>query len=103
MLYYLRKALPHPQVISTDRHILQGWVDLKDICWDVETKTLSGTAHVIGGEPLKIFVANNGAKLSSATKPGGGFKLGVHPADDLSTLTLYSDSNADVKWSLKYE
>jgi hypothetical protein len=99
----VRKALPHPQVISTDRHILQGWVDLADVRWDAETKTLSGTAHVIGGDPFKIVIANNGAKPLTAEATGGSAKLGAHPAKGLSTLTLSAAANADVKWSLKYE
>jgi hypothetical protein len=31
------KAQTHPQVINTNRHVLQGWVDLADVRWDAET------------------------------------------------------------------
>ena len=99
----LRKVLPHPQVISTDRHLLQGWVDLADVRWDAETKTLSGIAHVIGGDPFKIIIANNGAKPLKAEATGGSCELGAHPSDGLGSLTLSAAANADVKWSLKYE
>jgi len=99
----LRKVESHPQVISTDRHLLQGWVDLADVRWDAETKTLSGTARVIGGEPFKIAIANNGTKPLKAEAIGGSCEFGAHPSDNLSTLTLSAAANADVKWSLKYE
>ncbi|MCF7957230.1 MAG: sialate O-acetylesterase, partial [Phycisphaerae bacterium] len=59
----LRKAQPYPQVISTNRHVLQGWVELEDVRWDAEKRTLRGTAYVIGGEPFKVIVADNGAKV----------------------------------------
>jgi hypothetical protein len=102
----VRKVQPHPQVISTDRHILQGWVDLADVRWNAETKTLSGTAHVIGGELFKIVIADNGAKpLRTEVKRGfgGSIELALDPSRGLSMVELYNGSNTDVKWSLKYE
>jgi hypothetical protein len=99
----LRKAQPHPQVISTDRHVLQGWVDLADVRWDAATKTLSGTAHVIGGEPFKIVVADNGAKAMKAEAEGGRSELKPHPTAGLSCLTLSAEADADVRWVLKYQ
>lgn len=34
----VRKVQSHPQVISTNRHILQGWVEMKDVRWDAENR-----------------------------------------------------------------
>ena len=99
----LRKALPHPQVISTNRHVLQGWVDLTDVRWDTETRTLSGTASVIGGEPFKIVVANNGTQAIKSDARGGRSELKPHPVTGLSCLTLVATTNTDMKWTLKYE
>ncbi len=99
----LRTALPYPQVISTDRHILQGWVDLANVRWDAETKTLSGTAHVIGGEPFRIVIANNGAKPLKPEAGGGSIELKERPSEGLVVLTLAASANTDVRWTLKYE
>ena len=94
----LRKAMPHPQVVSTDRHILQGWVDLTDVQWDAAARTLSGSARVIGGDPFRIAIAHNGAKPTSASGA-----LEAHSAEELSTLVLTAAETRDVKWSVKYE
>ena len=100
----LRKALPHPQVISTDRHILQGWVELRDVEWNAESRVLSGVAKVIGDEPFKIVIADNGHKAGNATATGAESDLNAHPAAaGLSALTLSSVDNAEVKWELKYK
>jgi len=99
----VRKAKPHPQVISTNRHILQGWVELKDVSWDCKTKTLSGTASVIGGEPFKIVVADNGAKALKAEAKGCKSKLTAHQVEGLSCLTISADDNTEIKWTLKYK
>jgi hypothetical protein len=40
----LRERLGHPQVISTDRHVLQGFVEIEDAQWDDATRTLSGVS-----------------------------------------------------------
>jgi hypothetical protein len=94
----LRKAMPHPQVVSTDRHLLQGWVDLTDVQWDAASKTLGGSARVIGGEPFRIAIAHNGAKPTGATGA-----LEDHSAEGLSTLVLTAPESSEMKWSVKYE
>jgi len=99
----LRKAQPYPQVLSTNRHVLQGWVELADVRWDTETRTLSGTAHVIGGEPMNIVVANNGAKAFKSDAKGGGSELRPHPVAGLSCLTLSAAANTDIDWTVAYE
>jgi len=99
----LRKAQSFPQVLSTNRHLLQGWVELDDVHWDEEAKILSGTAHVIGGEPFKIVVADNGTEAINADASGGKSELKPHTVAGLSCLTLSAENNTDIKWMLKYE
>jgi hypothetical protein len=99
----LRKVVPNPQVVSTNRHLLQGWVDLTDVTWNAATQTLSGTARVIGGEPFHIAIAHNGAKPATASATGGGSELKAHPANGLGTLVLTAKETTDVKWSVKYQ
>jgi len=99
----VRKAQDHPQVISTNRHVLQGWMDLKDVLWNEESNTLAGTASVIGGEPFKIVVARNGAKALKVEADGAEAQLSAHSVDGLSLLTLTTAENAKVKWQLIHE
>jgi hypothetical protein len=91
-------------VISTNRHLLQGWVELSGIKWDANTKTLSGIAKVIGGEPFKIVVANNGAKAVKASASGAQAALAPHQsAADLSVITLMRADNGDTAWEIAYQ
>ncbi len=99
----LRKAQAYPQVLSTNRHLLQGWVELENVHWDPEARTLSGTAHVIEGDPFKIVVADNGAKVIKSDVQGGESELKPHPVAGLSCLTLSATTNTDVNWILIYE
>jgi hypothetical protein len=94
--------MPYPQVISTDRHILQGWVDLADVRWDPEARTLQGTAKVIGGEPFKLVVANNGNEALKADAGEAEAALAPHPSAGLSRLTLFCATSMDVDWVFRH-
>jgi hypothetical protein len=99
----LRKVQSNPQVLSTDRHLLQGWVDLSNVAWDSQSKTLKGTAHVIGGEPFKVVVADNDAHFDKADAKGATFTVTPHLVDGLRYLTLTSATTAEVEWQLQYK
>jgi len=97
----VRKVQPNPQVLSTNRHVLQGWVDLAEVKWDPATKQLSGVAKAVDGEPFRITVANNGFKPVAANAGGGVAKLEKKAAADLSVIELSASDSCP--WSIKYE
>jgi hypothetical protein len=45
LLLALHEKRDVPQVLSTDRHVLQGARELEDVIWNAETQTLSGVSH----------------------------------------------------------
>ena len=99
----VRKAQAHPQVISTSRHLLQGWVDLADVKWDAASKTLRGVAKAIGGEPFKIVLAGNGKVPGKPEANGAQARLEPHPAGaDYSVLVLERPENGEVAWGVRY-
>lgn len=98
----LRKVLPHPQVVSTNRHLLQGWVDLEDVEWDPEAGTLAGTARVVGGEAFEIVLADNGHGVLEAEVDGDSCEIKAHPAKGLSVLALHSPDSRDLAWNVRY-
>lgn len=101
LTYSLHRKKDHPQFLSTNRHIMQGLLDLAEVKWDANTMTYSGVAKVVGGEPFVITLANN-KHLSAGVKASTG-KVDITKAEnDLSRLTLTSDKNADVKWSVTW-
>jgi hypothetical protein len=99
----LRKVQPNPQVLSTNRHVLQGWVDLADIRWDSASRTLRGTARVIGGEAFRIVLANNGLRPGHCAGQAAAANLIKHPAgDDYAVLVLDKTETGDVAWQVQY-
>jgi hypothetical protein len=99
----VRRVQSNPQVLSTNRHVLQGWVELAGVKWDAAARTLSGKARVIGGEPSRIAVAGNGAKAQGAAAEGASARLEQHSAgEDYFTLVLDRPENGETPWTIRF-
>ena len=100
----IRKVQSTPQVLSTNRHVLQGWVDLADVKWDAAGKKLSGVAKVIGGETFRIAIASNGSKPLRASAGEALARLEPTPADgEVTTLVLDRKDHGATRWSVEFE
>jgi hypothetical protein len=95
----------HPQFISTNRHIFQGYVDMHRLpAWDPKTKTLSGASKVIAEEPYKVIISANGRILGRCAAVGA--TCTVRPFDEqesLYELSLESAENKTVSWQIEFE
>lgn len=58
VLLSLHEKLNIPQIISSDRHILQGAIELSEIRWDPESKTLHGisTGPLNSAHNVSVFI-----------------------------------------------
>ncbi len=100
LTYSLHRKADHPQFLSTNRHIMQGFQDLSDVEWKVETSTYSGTAKVITGEAFVITVAPNGFTPKEVTVSSGTAK--IYKQGDLIRVTLSNDKTNETKWSITW-
>jgi hypothetical protein len=100
LTYSLHRKANHPQFLSTNRHIMQGYQDLGEVEWKAETSTYSGTAKVVTGEPFIITLAPNGfvakdVKVSSGTAQ-------ISKQGDLVRITLNNSKSSVIKWSIAW-
>ena len=100
--YSVHRKKDHPQFLSTNRHIMQGLVDLSEVTWSASDKTYSGLAEVVAGEPFVITLANNGFVGGEVEVNAGKASLALVPGG-LSRLTIDHDETASVRWSVKWE
>lgn len=92
----------HPQWISTDRHLMQGYVDLVEKPhWDGETRTLSGTSRLVGGEPYRMTLVLNGFTPDKAVVEGATARV-VSRGDGLADVVLDCRENRDVSWHVRF-
>jgi len=90
--------------VSTNRHVLQGWVELANVKWDSAGKKLSGIAKIIGGEPFRIILANNGRKNVRVISAGSRVRMESHPAGkDFAIVVLERKDSKEAYWEVKYK
>lgn len=108
-MFRLTRAEARPQVISTTRHILQGWMDIADERWDAAKRTLSGTAkHIAPGTEESVVIA---ADLPDGTlfpldkasvsedDSAAGVKLTVTETNGTVRLTFSTPTAREIKWN----
>ena len=93
----------HPQFLSTNRHIMQGYVDLPRCEWDGNKRELRGTSKVVGGETYKVIIALNGWKPKAASEAGAKCKIRViDEKAGLAELSLDRPRNGDTDWVVNF-
>lgn len=100
----VREVLSRPQVISTDRHLMQGLLELDQITWDAGARVLSGTVRLPAGDPVTITVATNGfaAVQCSADDPVGATLEVPGTGEGLVKIRLTADDGRVAKWQVGF-
>jgi hypothetical protein len=95
----------HPQFISTNRHIMQGLVDMTVLpVWDENKKVLTGKSKVIGGEEYKVVIALNDCKPGKCHAQNAKSKIELADNEhDLAVLTIFAEKNSEVEWNVTFQ
>ena len=97
----LRPVRPHPQVLSTSRHVTQGIVDLESEQWDPDTHTLSGLSHVVQDDPYELRLdVPHGFKADSIQVSAGVASLHAHNGSTLARIQ--QTPTGPVQWSIRF-
>ena len=87
----IRQVADRPQLLSSDRHIMQGTIETRDIHWDPETLKLTGQVNLVQDEKMSLTFANNGYRLTGASVEGGVAALSADNRDQLCGVTMAAD------------
>ena len=86
-----------PLLISSSRHLTQGGYELETLEIDRDNCRLSGRTKCIGKEPCVLtFYIPSGVEVTGCT--GGNWQC----QDKIGTLTILTESNSSVNWSINY-
>ena len=99
LVYSLRRKLDHPQILSTNRHIMQGLLDPTE--WNAASMASTGTAEVVAGEPFVITIAANGHLPTAATASAGSASF--RRDGELVKLSLETDRGTEIRWTLAWK
>jgi hypothetical protein len=104
-------ASDRPVLVSTDRHVTQGWVDLLelDAAGTADRPTLSGRSRVVGDDDYVLTIGlppgGPGLRLASVDVRGEGGEAVARGASHLgsATVTVESDVTQVVSWTMSFE
>jgi hypothetical protein len=95
----VREKERYPQVLSTDRHVMQGFVELSDVKW--QNNTLSGMAEMVENEPMKIIIAANGYTFHKVTASSGA-STNSRLENGLMEITLTAPQRGKLAWQVEF-
>ena len=101
----LVKAEQRPQLISTDRHITQGWIDLLELDYDAQSMTYSGKSALIGGEPLTLTFAfpPSGTTFTIKSVTADGAKAAFENNRGWAQVRLHAAETGQYRWRVRFE
>lgn len=105
----LRSLTDYPLVVSTSRHITQGIIDLIAESWNRNSGILTGTSHLVAGDPyeLRIFVPVQGtswkARKVELLNAPESVKSSFSQEGPMIRMTINSPNCAEVQWAVHFE
>ena len=101
----LLAAKPEPQLISTSRHISQGWVDLVACGYDAKEMVFSGTSRVVRDDPyeLRFVFPRKGSGFRIKSADARAEEVTVRNHGRWATVTIRHSINAEVPWEVRFE
>lgn len=102
----VRKVKPYPQILSSNRHIMQGMLELSQTQWVGSAKMLSGLATCVSDDPFRIVVATNGKMFRQCVVQQNNASLNVsiqRQKDDLIALEWTAPVSGEVFWAVFFE
>lgn len=93
------------QLISTNRHITQGWVDLQKVMFDDAAGIYSGTSRVIENDPYQLrFVFPKGKNYSiKSVSATGGAAVSLTNHQGWAVIQINSKKTQNVSWKATFE
>ncbi|MCF8222712.1 MAG: alpha-galactosidase [Bacteroidales bacterium] len=95
------------ELVSTSRHITQGWVELEEASYDGQKKEYLGISNVIGGDPYQLHFACPAGEYFDITdvrvSGANGLETEITNHQGWSTLTIRSPKTTKLEWTVDFE
>jgi hypothetical protein len=104
----LGRALGHPQVLSTSRHVTQGMIDVVEESWNAGARALSGVSRLVGGDAYELRLAwglraTSASGVSvSADDMAAGVKASFSQRGGLVRVRIDSPATREVRWRVTF-
>ena len=101
----IHEVEPHPQFISANRHLMQGYLDMARVpVWDTKKRVLSGASKVVDGETYEVVLALNGYRPAKAAARKASARVeALNDNAGIAVLKLDAAESATVEWQVAFE
>ena len=86
----IRQKTDFPQLLSTNRHLMQGLIETRDMKWNPESLQVAGKVNMVEGEEMELVFAKNGYSLKSVEIEGGKASFNAGGPDQVDKVTISS-------------
>lgn len=101
-VFSIREKTDRPQILSTNRHILQGWPDLAHVEWEVGGNQLFGESFVVKKDPYTMTLrVPKGFEWLKGEVGNKAFK--VDQEGEILKATFTPDATGRVPWRLWFK
>ncbi len=103
-VFVVREALDRPQVMTTSRHVVAGYVDEVETTWDAGAKCLRGRSNVGGGFPYKVAIITpwqRSSFVATSARVRDG-KADLEQAGPLVSLRWTPQESGVVEWRVDF-
>jgi hypothetical protein len=99
----IREVAEYPQLLSTDRHVMQGLVETKDLKWNPQTLQLTGKVLMVKEEKMTLILASNGFMLKTSDIKGGKAEISAIEGEKADRCIFTSELPGWKDFSLTYQ
>lgn len=94
----LHPVSTRPIILSTTRHITQGGIDLIDVGWDEEARTLRGRSLVVRDNSYEVIIHQAGMNVKQVT----GSAQRLSEDGNILRIALSTDRTGGVEWGVTF-
>ena len=101
-------ATQHAQLVSTSRHITQGWIDLVEEKYDAAKNSYAGRSKVVRNDPYELrfaFPRDKNLAIKSATARSATARLPVKITNHQGwgSVEFASPQTTEISWDVQFE
>jgi hypothetical protein len=102
-LFAMHKEKSIPHWISSDRHISQNAMELKDYEWENDNRTMEGKIQLVGTFPLKMYLSIPTGYSFVKAECAGATCSAKQESNDILAVTFLADKSGDFAFKIIFE
>lgn len=102
-IYSIVEKQDHPVLISTSRHIRQMAVDIKNMAYDQQQRTLSGTSRQVKNDSYQLRIYLPQGYTAKNVELSGGNTSTMKTEGDLLLVDFTPTTGDDVNWKVSFK